>query len=131
MNHSHEIIVRIYYQDTDFGGVVHHSNYLSYAERGRCEYFRDRFGEFDTLMRARDLNIVARHVNVSFHAPARLDDQLRVVTYVHKIGNSSFVIHSDMFVEDRAIAEVHMTGVMVNGHFKATRIPDDIKERMS
>jgi acyl-CoA thioester hydrolase len=127
MSYKHEIEVRIYYQDTDALGIVYHANYLNYAERGRMEYFRSRGGKFNHLMKDHGLMTVARHIDVEYFGAARLNDVLRVVTYAEELRNSSFVMHSDMYIGDKLINSVKMVAVLVNDQMKPIRMTDDIK----
>jgi len=70
--------VRIYYEDTDAGGVVYHANYLHYMERARTEYLRDLGIEQDTLSRDHGIIFAVRSVEVRYLVPARFNDLLRV-----------------------------------------------------
>ena len=70
--------VRIYYEDTDAGGVVYHANYISYMERARTEYLRDLGIEQDTLSREHGIIFAVRSVEVQYLAPARFNDLLRI-----------------------------------------------------
>jgi acyl-CoA thioester hydrolase len=70
--------VRIYYEDTDAGGVVYHANYITYMERARTEYLRDLGIEQDTLSREHGIIFAVRSVEVHYLAPARFNDLLRV-----------------------------------------------------
>lgn len=70
--------VRIYWEDTDAGGVVYHAQYLAFMERARTEWLRGLGLHQDTLKREVDLVFVVRAMEVDFRSPARLDDQLSV-----------------------------------------------------
>ena len=70
--------VRVYWEDTDAGGVVYHARYLAFLERARSEWMR-ALGQGQGLLRARDdLVFAVRSMEIDFRAPARLDDQLQV-----------------------------------------------------
>lgn len=79
------IPVRIYYEDTDAGGVVYYANYLKFFERCRTEWLRDIGHEQGDLLRDPGIAFVVRTVNVEYLKPARLDDQLMVGLEVEKI----------------------------------------------
>lgn len=83
--------IRVYYEDTDAGGVVYYANYLKYFERARTEYLRDRGFSVEALAR-RGFIFPVVHVEVDYRAPAVLDDLLRVETAVLEVKNSSFMI---------------------------------------
>src|SRR5690554_7008378 len=66
---------RVYYEDTDAGGIVYHANYLKFMERARTEWLRD-LGFFQQSLRADDTLFVVRSLNIQYKAPAYLDDEL-------------------------------------------------------
>ncbi|CAH0533000.1 Acyl-CoA thioester hydrolase YbgC [Vibrio stylophorae] len=73
--------VRVYYEDTDAGGVVYHANYLKFFERARTEFLRAKGVTQEPLL-AQDIAFVVNHMSIDFIQPARLDDALEVVTEV-------------------------------------------------
>ena len=75
----HRLQVRVYYEDTDFTGVVYHANYLKYCERGRSDYLR-LLGIHHGELSATGLAFVVRRMALEFLAPARIDDELTVET---------------------------------------------------
>ena len=82
------IPVRVYYEDTDAGGVVYYANYLKFLERCRTEWLRDIGHEQGELLRDPGIAFVVRSVNVEYLKPARLDDLLTVSLEVEKITRS-------------------------------------------
>jgi acyl-CoA thioester hydrolase len=70
--------VRVYYEDTDSGGVVYYANYLKFMERGRSEFLRSFGFEQDQLLAEEGVIFVVRRVEVDFHTPARFNDELQV-----------------------------------------------------
>ena len=70
--------VRVYYEDTDNGGVVYYANYLRFMERARTEWLRSHGIEQDRLIREHDILFAVRHVSIDYLAPARFNDQLNV-----------------------------------------------------
>ena len=83
---------RVYWEDTDAGGVVYHAQYLAFMERARSEWMRAR-GWGQELLRARDdLVFVVRAMEIDFRAPARLDDQLEVSVSLLECRGASFVV---------------------------------------
>ena len=81
--------LRIYYEDTDSGGVVYYANYLKYMERARTEWLRSLGFEQDRLIEEEGVIFAVRSVNIDYNAPARFNDQLEVVTSLHKVGRAS------------------------------------------
>lgn len=86
------ITVRVYWEDTDAGGVVYHAQYLAFMERARSEWMRAAGLDQDGLRRAHDLVFVVRAMEVDFRAPARLDDQLSVSVALLECGGASLVL---------------------------------------
>ena len=88
MEHLHSI--RVYYEDTDAGGVVYYSNYLRFAERARTEFLRDAGFDHLALMTERSLVFAVRRCEVDYFRPARLDDALQICTRSLKTTGASF-----------------------------------------
>jgi len=88
--------IRVYYEDTDAGGVVYHTNYIKFMERARTEWLRNLGFEQDEL-RANDTVIFAvRSVQVDYYSPARFNDELRVSSRVIKSGKASITIEQQI-----------------------------------
>ena len=85
----HHFPVRVYYDDTDAGGVVYHANYLRYAERARTEALRLMGVPHAEMVTQHGLMFMVRRVKVDYLGPARLDDSLKVITYPLEIGAAS------------------------------------------
>lgn len=81
--------VRIYYEDTDSGGVVYYANYLKFMERARTEWLRARGFEQDVLLREQRLLFAVRALHVDYHRPARFNDLLEVVSQIAEAGGAS------------------------------------------
>lgn len=84
--------VRVYWEDTDAGGVVYHAQYLAFMERARSEWLRGLGLHQDAMKRDADLVFVVRAMDVDFRAPARLDDQLSVSVRLLECRGASFVM---------------------------------------
>lgn len=81
--------VRVYYEDTDAGGVVYYANYLKYLERARTEWLRRAGFDQRELAGQRNLLFTVRSVEIEYHMPARLDDRLEVEARILRIGRAS------------------------------------------
>jgi len=81
--------VRVYYEDTDAGGVVFHANYLKFFERARTEWLRATGISHHALVQEHGIVFVVRHVAIDYLAPAKLDDELSITVAVEKIGGAS------------------------------------------
>lgn len=89
---AHRYTLRVYYEDTDAGGVVYHANYLRFAERARTEALRDIGAPHAEMTAGHGLIFMVRRVKVDYHAPARIDDSLVVVSESRAIRAASVEI---------------------------------------
>jgi acyl-CoA thioester hydrolase len=88
--------VRVYYEDTDAGGVAYHATYLRFAERARTEALRAAGIPDAELLRRFTLMFVVRHIEVDYARPARLDDSLLVVTEPVAVGGATVTLRQDV-----------------------------------
>ena len=105
--------IRIYYEDTDAGGVVYYANYLRFCERARSEWLRSLgFGQQQMLEAGGPLFVV-RNVRADYLAPARLDDDLTVVSTIHEVRNVSVLFFQRIFRGGKLLftAEVRIASV--------------------
>ncbi|WP_199313658.1 YbgC/FadM family acyl-CoA thioesterase [Leptolyngbya sp. FACHB-671] len=84
--------LKIYFEDTDAGGVVYYANYLRYMERGRSEWLSELGFEQRRLSEEQQVGFIVRHVEISYKVPARLDDQLVVCTSPLSLGRAGLVL---------------------------------------
>jgi acyl-CoA thioester hydrolase len=89
---AHRFPLRVYFEDTDAGGVVYHASYLRFAERARTEYLRDLGLPHQQLIAREGLIFVVKRVVVEYHRPALLDDSLIVTTRPVKLGGASLAL---------------------------------------
>jgi len=92
----HHYTLRVYYEDTDAGGVVYHAAYLRFAERARTEALRDLGIPHATLVAEYGLIFVVRRIKVDYLRPARLDESLTVVTEPVHVGGASVVLRQEV-----------------------------------
>lgn len=81
--------IRVYYEDTDAGGVVFYANYLKFFERARTEWLRAADVEQLALMNSHGVMFVVKSTTVDYHAPAKLDDELKLTVVVERLGRAS------------------------------------------
>jgi len=96
----HRYPLRVYFEDTDAGGVVYHANYLRWAERARTESLRDIGLPHHLLMERHGSLLVVRRIEVAYLRPARLDDAVVVETRVLKAGAASLEVGQDVLAAD-------------------------------
>ena len=121
--------VRIYYDDTDAGGVVYHANYLRYLERGRTEFLRDRGLSVQAMHEAGIIFPVVA-IEVNYRSPARLDDLLEVETGIVAVKNSSFVAGQRVLRkgDGKLLVEARVTLACVGEGMRAQRLPKELRE---
>lgn len=91
--------VRIYYEDTDCGGIVYHTNYIKYCERARSEIFFSA----NTMPQNDSTGLVVRSLKADFLSSARLGDLLEVKSKILKLGNSSVLMRQDIFKGEKLL----------------------------
>jgi acyl-CoA thioester hydrolase len=114
----HVLPVRVYYEDTDFSGIVYHANYLRFMERGRSNYLRllgaGQRGLFEqAAQEAPGFAFVVRSMRIEFLKPARMDDVLAVVTRYEEVKGASIVLHQCIMRGDEMLIEAHVRVAMV------------------
>ncbi len=125
----HKMDLRIYYQDTDAGGIVYHSNYLDYAERARSEFLREVGLPVNVLLE-RDVAFVIKKAELTYKSPARLDDLLTVHTSIGEIRGASMVMHQIVKRGDTDLVDIVLQVVFVSPKTMAPiRIPANLKEK--
>jgi len=130
----HLLTVRVYYEDTDFTGIVYHANYLRYMERGRTNYLRllgaDHRALFeDAAKEAPGFAFVVRSMNIEFLKPARMDDVLTVVTAPHEVKGASATVRQRIMRGEDLLVEAHVRVAFVSGG-RARPIPKPLRIAM-
>ena len=128
MIHSHEY--RVYYEDTDAGGIMYHAQYISWCERGRAEYLREVGLNSSGIVANDGVMFVVRHLNADYFKPARLDDLLRVETSIKEMKNSSFIMNQSIFCQDSMLFSMTVTLVCVDGNARPVRVPEIVREKL-
>ncbi len=120
---------RVYYEDTDAGGVVYYANYLKFAERARTEMLRQCGIDQSHLLIHEQLCFVVRRVTIDYLSPARLDDLVSIYTEVMKIGGASLQMQQKLQHGDRLLAKMDVLVVAVNStSMKPCKIPEKIRK---
>ena len=104
MNTIFSLPVRVYYEDTDSGGVVYHSNYLNFMERARTEWLRALGFEQDELLREYGVIFAVSTVSVAFHKPARFNELLAVTVALDRRGAASLTLKQEVRRGDELLA---------------------------
>jgi acyl-CoA thioester hydrolase len=133
------ITLRVYWEDTDAGGVVYYANYLKFFERARTEWLRALGLEQRYLQKAAGGVFVVSEANAKYLRPARLDDQLRVTTHLRDMGRSTCTI--DQEIQRIGAAEAEVPQVLCQGTiriawvdsqtFRSARIPAVVQDALA
>jgi acyl-CoA thioester hydrolase len=121
---------KIYYHDTDCGGVVYYANYLKFFEEGRTEYCLDKGIILKEWVDKHTYFVVA-HTEINYKAPARYQDKIRIFTGIERIGNASINFIQKITRDGAVLVESKTTWVCVGGGFKPKPVPEDIKILLS
>lgn len=119
--------VRVYYEDTDAGGVVYYANYLRYLERGRTEFVRARGISLQDLLDLGYQFPVAR-LEIDYHFPAVYDDLIRITTTVLEVGNASFTLGHQVLrvADDKLLTEAQVTLACIGPGNRVRRLPAEL-----
>jgi acyl-CoA thioester hydrolase len=122
---THVLPVRVYFEDTDCGGVVYHANFLKFCERGRSDFIRllgiDATSLADPAL-GEPAIFVVRRVEIDYLKPGHMDDVLEVVTGCAEIGSASLVLQQDVRREGTVLARARVTVVLVSRSGKPQRL---------
>lgn len=122
--------IRVYYENTDAGGVVYHAQYLNFFERARTELLRD-LGFSQQILLEQDLAFVVKKLDIDYKVPARLDDQLIVETQVKQIKKASIIFEQKLWRDDVCLCQANVLVATVNlSQMKPIAIPEQIYQVM-
>jgi acyl-CoA thioester hydrolase len=126
--------VRVYYEDTDFSGIVYHASYLRFMERGRTNYLRligaDHRALFEqAAAEAPGFAFVVRHMDIAFRKPAFMDDVLTVLTAPEEVKGASITLHQRVMRGEELLVEAHVQVAFVSGG-RARPIPKPLRIAM-
>ena len=123
--------IRVYFQDTDAGGVVYHASYVNFLERARTEWLRERFGYTNgSLMKEFGVVFVVRSLKLDYLKPALLDDLLSVTAQVKETGRSRVTLLQNVMRGEETMVEgeIHLVCVSL-GNFKPVSVPDVLRDQ--
>ncbi len=123
--------VRIYYQDTDTGGVVYHASYLNFMERARYEWLRELGFTVDTMIRSHQMIFLIRSLSIEYFKPAVLDDLLGVTVKVMEVGRSRITLQQQILREQSTLASATVHAVCVGAEtLKPISIPAPLRQKI-
>ena len=127
-----KIPVRVYYQDTDAGGVVFHAQYLAFMERARSELLNANGIDLARFVERHGVLFVVHQIAVKYHLPARLNELLSVSAEVVKMGRASFVFRQRVERGAELLVEADITLALVDrDRMKPARLPARLAEELA
>lgn len=122
---------RIYYQDTDAGGVVYHASYLNFLERARYEWLRELGFTVDIMIRSHKMIFLIRSLSIEYFKPAVLDDLLDITVQVTDIGRSRITLQQQILREQGTLASATVHAVCVGAEtLKPVSIPVPLRQKI-
>ena len=123
--------IRIYFEDTDSGGVVYHSNYLKFMERARTEWLSALGIDQRHLKQDKHIIFVVHRIDIQYKLPARFNDNLIVKSELKDIGSSKIEFRQMIYRNDEMLIDASVDVACIDSEkFKPVRIPPTIKQAM-
>ena len=131
LNNNYSFPVRVYYQDTDAGGVVYHSTHLDFMERARYEWLRELGFDVNSLIQIHKMLFMVRSLEIEYFKPAVLDDLLQVTVQVSEVGRSRITICQEILCGHVKLvsATVHVVCVGADS-LKPVRVPMPLLQKI-
>ena len=121
--------IKVYYEDTDSGGVVYYSNYLNFLERARTEMINSLGLSNIKLLNEHNTLIIVKSCNIEYMKPAKLEDNLQIYSSIESLNRASFIIMQNIKKNDDIIVKAKLKLVTVNKKGKPIKIPADLIKR--
>lgn len=131
---GHVLPVRIYFEDTDFSGVVYHGSFIRFMERGRSDFVRllgIGHTELDNGTHGERLAFAVRRIHADFLKPGRIDDLLEVHTKAEELAGARLVLRQSVRRGETVLVEALVTVVLVTPEGRARRIPEGVRDRLA
>ena len=123
--------IRVYYEDTDTGGIVYYANYLKFFERARTEWLRALGVDQHALLAQHGAMFVVKHAGIDYHAPAKLDDVITLTLSIEKLGRASVRFVQQAFNGAILLASARVkVGCVERTALKARSLPDAVAAKM-
>ena len=121
---------KVYYEDTDSGGVVYYANYLKFLERARSETLYSLDFTNSGLLENYGILLIVKSCNIEYKKPAKFEDELEIISEVLTFTKTSFIMKQDIMRKGEiiSVAEIHLVAVDKNG--KPKKIPEELKKKL-
>jgi len=127
---DHILKKKVYYHDTDAGGVVYYASYWKFLEEGRTEFCLERGFDVGKLFRA-GISFVVVHAEADYKAPARYGDTVSVHTRVDSVGNSSIRFSQDIQNGAALLVSAQVVWACVGNDFRSRPVPDEVRAALA
>ncbi len=127
---THKFPVHIYYEDTDYGGIVYYANYLKFIERARTEWVRDLGVDQRKLKEEEGIVFAVRKVEADYLSPARFDEDLVVETTLDTLGGARIVLDQVVKRDETVLFEAKVTIVAMTETGHSTRVPAVLRRNL-
>tara|TARA_Y100000996_G_scaffold211127_1_gene165788 strand:- start:111 stop:509 length:399 start_codon:yes stop_codon:yes gene_type:complete len=122
--------LKIYYEDTDSGGVVYYANYLKFIERARTEIINELGFTLNSLLKDHDRLFLVKKIECDYIESSKLEDQLTVKSNILSLKNASFELEQNIYKQNNIIFKSKILMVCVNSQGAPSKIPDDLQRLM-
>lgn len=127
----HTLPVRVYFEDTDFSGVVYHASYLRFMERGRSDFMRLAGADHAALFDGNDpVAFAVRRMTLSFAKPARIDDILEIITRTKEMRGASMLLEQEVTRSGKVLVKAEVQVALVTPSGRARRIPAELRKTL-
>ena len=122
--------VKVYYEDTDAGGVVYYANYLKFLERARSEVIYTLGYTNSSLLESYGVLLIVKSCYIEYKKPAKFEDKLDIISEVDSFTKTSFIMRQNILRNEEliSIAEIHLVSVDKDG--KPSKVPDELKQKL-
>ena len=130
-DNGHRLHQRVYYEDTDFSGLVYHARYLHFLERGRTDYLRCLGVEQSALLGIDEegLVFVVHKMEIDFKSPARMDDILEIATRTTRAGGAKMVLEQEILRDGTQLIAARVVIAVVNRSGRPRRLPEGLAQQ--
>tara|TARA_B100000900_G_C20552400_1_gene705318 strand:+ start:897 stop:1304 length:408 start_codon:yes stop_codon:yes gene_type:complete len=125
-----KINIRIYYEDTDAGGVVYHSRYLNFAERARAEFLRNLSLKQVSILKEFKIQFVVKELKVNYISFCKLDDQIQLLTNLESISRVKLCFKHMFYKNNKEILHMYVTICSISTTGKVARMPKSLYHRI-
>ena len=122
---------KVYYEDTDSGGVVYYANYLKFLERARTDAITSLGFSNNKIKEKFGIYIIVKSCNLNFIKPAKLEDNLKIVSKVLEVKNVSIKMRQNIYVNESMITEAQILLASINKEGKPSKLPDEFKKQLT